>query len=87
MTIASETDYATLLAGNERQHVEAQREARRRSNARIRGVVDARDAGWSYGAIARAMNEGRAGSGYAQVRPGDLTHLIASGYPEDDEPS
>lgn len=81
--MSMDTDFRSLLEETERRHVEAMEAARRASDARIRTVNDARDAGLSYGEMAEAMNAGRAGHTVQPLRRGDLTHILASGYPEE----
>ncbi|MCU1489711.1 MAG: hypothetical protein JWM85_1116 [Acidimicrobiaceae bacterium] len=71
------------LEENETRHLEARRQATLAMNARIRGVVDALDGGLSYGEVAKAMNAARERRGARPIRRGDLSHIVACGYPED----
>ena len=66
--------HAERLEAIQRDWLAAQRRRRELSNRRIRAVNDARDAGLSYGAIAKAMKIER----YAVAK------ILACGYPEDD---
>jgi hypothetical protein len=60
--------------------LEVERERRRLSDRRIRAVWHAVDGGCSHGQVAKAMSScGRL------VRQGDVSHILACGYPEPEE--
>lgn len=84
ITTDTEGSIRRLLEENERRHLAARRAATKASNARIRGVVDARDAGLTNGEISKALSAVREKDGAGPVRRGDVPHLLACGYPEDE---
>jgi hypothetical protein len=72
-----------LLRESEQAHLAARAAARSASNARIRAVNDAKDAGLSYRQMAAVMTAVHP-TGTPPVRPGDLPKLLACGYPEEE---